>query len=239
MKNLIVTFLFIISSIAVFAQKKVDVVHLSDGSIYKGTILENNSETIKLETFCENILVFTTDEILETTTEPYVDLRGIKTSGYINFTSAGALIGSTANELRAPFSMLMEHNYRVNQYVSFGAVIGVEMLNEATVPVGFNLKGMLPLEGGSTFFIGGTVGYSFSVEDAKDPIYEITDSYGGSMANIEAGLIFPSYGHLSFFMAVGYRYNELSYKREDWWLEEVNRKIYYNRISIRVGVMFY
>lgn len=108
------------------------------------------------------------------------------------------LVGSTANDLRAPFSALIENNYRFNQYVSAGLVTGLEMLNEPTVPAAFSLKGMLPLEGGAILFLGGMVGYSISVENPPDPLYEIKESYGGNLASAEIGLIFPSYGHLSF-----------------------------------------
>jgi hypothetical protein len=239
MKKYLIILFFTICSFNVFGQKKVDVIYLNNGSIIKGNIVENNANSIKIETFCDNILAYTPEEISEISVENYIDKRAIKTKGYINFTSFGALVGSTSNDLRAPFSFLMEHSYRIIPNLAVGAVIGVEMLNEATIPVGGNIKFMYPIDGGSTFFIAGTYAYSVSAEDATDPVYEITNSYGGKLANAELGLIFPSYGHLSFFVAAGYRYNELSYTRSDWYLQEVDRKIYYNRISLRVGVAFY
>jgi hypothetical protein len=238
MKNLLLLLLSL-SSIVALSQKTMDVIHLNNDGLIQGTILEDSKERIRIKTHNGNIFVFKKDEVRLVEKVPFVDERAIKTKGYINLTSAGVLVGSTANELRAPFSALMEHNYRFNPYVALGLVSGLEMLNEATVPLGINVKVFYPLQGGTTLFVGGTYGYSFSVEDAKDPYYKITDSYGGKMANAELGLLFPSYGQLSFFLAAGYRYNELSYSRNDWYYDTVDRTIYYNRISLRVGVCFY
>lgn len=221
------------------AQKTIDVVQLKTGSIIKGKLLESSAESIKIETECHNVWAFSVNEVSRIDTEPWTDPRSIKSKGYFNLSSAGVLVGSTANELRAPFSALIENNYRFNEYISAGLVTGLEMLNEATVPAAVSVKGMLALEGGSILFLGGMLGYSISVEDPTDPVYEIKESYGGNLAGAEIGLIFPSYGHLSFFLAAGYRYNELSYTRSDWWREEVDRTIYYKRISLRVGIAFY
>lgn len=228
-----------LSALSIYGQRKTDLVYLKDGSIYKGVITGETGDVIKIETFSENLIVFNRDDILKLDSEPYFDKRAVKQKGYFNFISGGVLAGSTANELRAPFSGLMENCYRLNAYGAVSIVTGVEMLNEATVPLAIGVKGLLPVKGGTTLFVGGTAGYSFSVEEAKDPEYEIIDSYGGTMALAEIGILFPSYGHVSFFMAAGYRYNELSYKREDWFLEEVDQKKYFNRISLRVGIAFY
>ena len=236
----ILTILFLeISMLSLLPQKTIDVVYLKNGSIYKGEIIENSTDGLKIKTFSQNTIAIKSENIIKQETETYSDNRTIKTRGYFGFISGGILVGSTQNELRTPFSTLFENNYRINKYSAIGFATGLEMLNEATVPLAINLKGMYPLVGGTTLFVGGSLGHSYSVEDAKDEVFEITDSRGGFLANAEVGLLFPSYGHLSFFIAAGYRYNELSYTREDWWLTEVDRTIYFNRISLRVGVCFY
>jgi hypothetical protein len=235
--HLLISLLFI--GLYVHAQQLVDAVYLDDGSIIRGKIIEESDNEIKIESLCKNVYVFSSENVAVIKKEYIADGRAVKERGYFNFSSGGVLVGSTTNELRAPFSALMEHNYRINKYVAFGLVTGLEMLNEATAPLAINLKLLYPLKGGATAYIAGSAGRSYSLEDAKDPVYEITNSYGGSMVNAEFGLIFPSYGHLSFFIAAGYRYNELSYTREDWYLTEVDRTIYYNRISLRVGIVFY
>ena len=239
MKKVIVILLFLSGTSYLSAQQTVDVVSTQNGSIYRGKIIEETDQKIKISIAGNNLIALERKIITDISSEQVTDERTVKKTGYFNFISGGVLVGSTANELRAPFTALMENAYRYNHF-SVGIITGVEFLNEATVPLAFSTRGWLPLKGGATAYIGGMGGYSFSVEDAKDSQYEITGSYGGVMFLAEAGLIFPSYGNLSFFLAAGYRYNELNYTREDWYLPgNVDRKVYYNRISLRVGVLFY
>lgn len=232
------TLLIVVSHTLTFAQKTIDVVFLKNGNIFKGKILENKTDTLKIETLCKNILVFTPSEVLKTSTESY-HIYDLKSKGYFNFTSMGVLIGSSHNDKPAPFSVLMEHDYRFNNYLAMGGVTGIEMLNESVIPLGVTVKGLLPLSGGSTLYAGITGGYSFSLDkppDNNDYSYKITDAYGGYMYNTEIGLIIPSAGNVSFFIAMGYRYNELNYKREDWQLISVDQKMIFNRFSIRLGL---
>jgi len=237
MRNLIVLAIFTFLSVNIFSQKTIDVIYTQKGEVYKGTILSDTNNTISIETLAQNTLVFPSSEISKVEQEKLISSIDLKSRGYFNYTSFGVHMGSTANELNAPLSILVENNYRIN-HISFGITSGLELLNEATVPFAFNLKGLIPFEGGSIFYIGGLVGYSFSVEDPKDQFYEIRNSYGGTLAGIEAGLQFPAYGHVGMFIAAGYRYNELSYTRSDGWVTEVDRTIYFNRISLRVGLVF-
>ena len=221
-----------------FAQKTIDIVYLHNGNIIKGKILENKTDTIKIETLCRNIFVFTPSEISKIMSQPF-HKYDLKTKGYYNFTSMGVLIGSSHNDNSAPFSVLMENDYRFNSYLITGVVTGIEMLNEPVVPLGITLKGILPLTRGGNLYAGLTGGYTYSLEKPKnnnDYYYEITGAYGGFMYISELGLIIPSGGNVSFFIAMGYRYNELNYKREDWQLTSVDQKVIYNRLSIRIGL---
>lgn len=239
MKQLFLNLTFLIASTVLWGQKTIDAIHLKDGSIYRGEIQETTSESTTINTLCHNTLVFKAIDIHKIETEPDFNHKVQKNKGYYNYTSFGALMGSTANELQAPMSILMENNYRINSHFAVGIVSGIELISEATVPLALNLKVLQPLNSGGTLFIGASAGYSFSVEDAVDEYYDITDSYGGKMALAELGLVFPSNSKLAFFIAAGYRYNELNYKRNDWAFTSVDRTVYYNRISLRVGVSFY
>ena len=236
-RKLFLTLLIIVPHTLSFAQKTIDVIFLNNGNIIRGKILENKTDTLKIETLCKNILVFTPSEVLKTSTESY-HKYDLKTKGYFNFTSMGVLIGSSHNDTPAPFSVLMEHIYRFNNNLAMGGVTGVEMLNESVIPLGITLKGLLPLSSGSTLYAGITGGYSFSLDKPSndDYYYNITNAYGGYLYNTELGLIIPSGGNVSFFIAMGYRYNELNYKREDWQLVSVDQKLIYNRFSIRIGL---
>ena len=77
----------------------------------------------------------------------------------MNFTTFGVLVGSSDDQKSAPFSALMEHNYRFNKWIALGGVVGFEQLNENVMPLGINTK-ILFSAARIDYFIGGTGGYS-------------------------------------------------------------------------------
>jgi hypothetical protein len=228
--------LFLFSS-GLYAQQVRDVVQLHNGNILKGHIMEQNNESVKIETCCGNIYVLKQSEVDSILSEsvPYIRNR-FKTKGYINFTSMGFLLGSPSNDKIAPFSLVTEHNYRVDEYFAVGALIGYEMLDEAIMPLGLNMKVFLLNQSGS-IFMGLTGGYSFSLENPNKDLYN--SASGGGFFATELGVVIPVSENNSFFVCLGYRYNKLKYERTDWWLGEVDREVQYNRISIRLGISIY
>jgi len=239
MKNIITT-IFIILGLTAHTQSTTDILYLQNGSIIKGKIIEKTNDTTKIETCCGSIFAYTSVEIdrTEILNDP---LPGyLKSSGYFNYTSMGLLLGSGSNDYQGILSILMEHNYQLNQYFAFGAVIGIEIFNETVAPVGINTKGILPLKGKSNLFINLSSGYSIPIEDAAETAYlEFLETKGGVFANSEIGIIVPSKSNINFFVALGYRYNELNYTREDWYYDEIERKVTYNRFSIKLGVVLH
>ena len=225
-------------TISITAQELTDVVMLNNGSIIKGKIIENSENELKIETCCGNLLVYKKEEIKNITQEKN-KTSNLKSTGYMNFSSTGVLIGSKHNESHAPFSAIMDHNYRISRYLATGITIGYETLNESVAPIGANLKGILPLNKESLLFIGTTGGYSFSIEEVPDSDIQFEDTQGGYFFNCELGIVFTTYKNTSFFAALGYRYNELNYSYNDWWSEEVDRTIYFNRLSIRMGLFIH
>ena len=220
------------------AQNSTDIIYLRNGSIIKGKILKSDSVSCSIETCCGSIFVYNSTEIVKTESivSDNVSDNASKAKGYFNYTSMGFLVGSSENEKKAPFSLVSEHNYRFNQYFSLGGVIGYEVPEEPVVPLGLNIKGLLP-QNSALFFIGISAGYSFSLENPDDEFYETAD--GGYFFNAELGVMLPVSQSTSFFVAAGYRYNELNYTRTDWWLGDVDRKVIYNRLSVRFGLAFY
>lgn len=237
MKKLSLLIPFLLLSVAMFAQKKIDVVYLENGSVIKGNLSQGDSSKVKIETCCGNIFVF---EMTEVRSIEQMDDPGSKYStkkkGYLNFTSMGILLGSSSNEKNAPFSMLSEHNYRFNSYIAIGGLIGYELLQEPVMPLAGNIKLFLPLQQ-SDLFLGLTSGYSFSLENPESEFFETNT--GGVLFNAEFGIMFPISRNNSFFIAAGYRYNKLNYTRTDVWLGNVDREVSYNRISIRLGLTIY
>lgn len=238
MKRFLLLISFLLSlSIPLFSQELRDVIHTKDGSIIKGIISDSTEGVIKVETCCGSILAIPETEVLSLDSELVPKtVKSVKQKGYINFTSTGVLLGSRANERIAPFSLLSENSYRTNEYIAVGGLIGYEMLDEAVIPLGVNVKGFV-IKGAENMYIGLTGGYSFSLENPNTELYESTS--GGPFFNIELGILIPVSQDNSFFIAMGYRYNKLKYERSDWWLGNVEREIKYHRISIRFGFTIY
>ncbi|MGD2035154.1 MAG: hypothetical protein PVF73_08880 [Bacteroidales bacterium] len=241
MKHIVLLFLslLIVSFSSLYAQKYTDVVFLKNGSIIKGTIVESDGERVKIETCCGSIFVYRQSKIEKTEKVPVTrDKNMVKEKGYVNYISFGALVGASSNSETAPFSAITEHGYRFNRYFAAGALIGYELLSEATMPLALNLKAYYPVKNTNLFF-GLSGGYSFSLEGPGDFMVAYDDFSGGVMTNLEAGIIFPFSGMSAFFVAVGFRYNKINYTRTDPYVGDVDGVVHYKRLSIRVGINLY
>lgn len=222
-----------------YAQEERDVIFLKNQSVIRGEILEKTEAIIKIKTCGDNIFVYQLDEVLKTEKEAVTTQTIFKEKGYYNFTSAGIVFGSAYDQKPNPFSFLMEHNYQLNNHFSFGLLTGVEMLNETIVPIGLNAKGIMPLTTGSQIFFGASGGYSISVEKPVMEYYEIIGAYGGEFVNVELGVMISGNESAGFFAAVGYRYNTLNYTGQLWNDFQTDRKMTFNRLSVRIGITLY
>lgn len=162
----------------------------------------------------------------------------VKERGYFNYTSLGSLIGSDNDGKTHIASLLMEHNYLFNKHFSAGIATGVEWLDVTVAPVGPNIKFILP--GANTaLYLGASGGYAFALEDIEIQNYNVIETKGGGFFNTELGYIFPDMGDFNFFVAIGYRYQEFTFIRDDWYFREVERKTTYNRLSLKIGVRLF
>lgn len=219
------------------SQKTCDAVYVNNGSIIRGTITLQNDTLVKIMTCCGSEFAFRKNEILRITKEKCVTARArISRKGYMNFTSMGVLIGSTENDKSAPFSVLMDHNYRFNKNIALGGVIGFEQLNESVLPLGANIKIFIPA-GSTDFYFGSTAGYSFSL--GKPPDISIKKATGGFMFSTEFGIIIPVSAGSAISIAIGYRYNELHYDLNNWYLGDYKQNNTYNRLMIRFGISIF
>lgn len=243
MKVLFITLTVCIISIlfpSIVLAQTTDMVYLNNGSIIKGRLVEQNSDNFEVETCCGSLYVFDKSEVLKIEVVDMPMPGYIKNKGYFNYTSMGLLAGSENDDKRSIFSFLMEHHYQINQYISFGGVMGVEFYNESVSPLGGVVKLVLPGHGMSAFFVGLSGGHLMPLEDAENvDYYEIIDTKGGPFVNAELGLIIPSKSNTNMFIGLGYRYNELNYVREDWYYGDIERKVSYNRLSLKLGVMLH
>jgi hypothetical protein len=239
MKNVIIFSLMLLLSCILSAQEKNDLLILKNGSIIRGKIIETNAENVKILS-ADNLLVFSLTEIEKQDFEITDKENNTSPNGrYFNLTTMGILIGSSANAKVAPVSVLMEHNFRLSDYFAIGGVFGFEMLNETVCPVALSLKACLPT-GSDNYFLGITGGYSISTENISGNYYtgEI-DGDGGYLLNLELGYMSTISKYAGVYFAVGYRYNELNYRMESWMYDNIDRKMFFHRLSFRMGITLF
>jgi hypothetical protein len=232
---------FILLTLSVFlpasSQKSCDAVYVNTGTIIRGKITLQNDSIVKIMTCCGSEFAFRKNEILQITTERCNTTKAaIARKGYMNFTSMGVLIGSTENQKSAPFSVLMEHNYRFNKTIALGGFLGFEQLNESVMPLGANLKLFIPA-GNTDIYFGTSAGHSFSLGKPADVAIEKAN--GGFMFSTEMGVIIPVSTGSGISVAIGYRYNELHYELKDWYYGEYKQTNKYNRFMIRFGITIF
>ena len=241
LKKYLLFLILIANTITSNSQTTRDVIYLFNGDILKGNIMADTEAGIKIETSCGNVFNLEKSEIDSMGKELIPPLGQIKKSGYIAGVSIGTLAGSTINDIPYPFSIMIEQQVRFFNYFIAGGFMGFEALNEPTLPVGASVTFIIPLEK-SAFFLNGKSGFGFSLEKPKTNIYyyeEIKEAKGGVLYNGEIGYMFRGSDQNSFFIALGYRYQELNYTREDYYFGNVDRTMYFNRISLRIGILFY
>jgi len=237
MKRILALLLTLACFLPASAQKNCDAVYVNNGSIIRGRITEQNDTLVRILTACGSEFAFRKNEILRIAVEKCITAKArISRKGYMNFTSMGVLIGSTENDKSAPFSVLMEHNYRFNKNFALGGVIGFEQLNESVMPLGANLKLFLPA-GNTDLYFGSTAGYSFSLGKPEDIAVEKAN--GGFMFSTEIGIIIPVSVGSAISIAIGYRYNELHYDLNNWYMGDYKQNNTYNRLMLRFGITIF
>jgi hypothetical protein len=238
---IMIRIIFLLLALAIFlparSQKTCDAVYLNNGSIIRGKITEQNDSLVKILTCCGSVFAFRKNEVLSIAVENCVTHKAtISRKGYMNLTSMGVLIGSTENDKSAPFSVLMEHNYRFTRSFALGGFIGFEQLNESVMPLGGNIKLLLPA-GSSDLYLGSSAGYSVSMGKPED--VSIKKATGGFMFSTEIGIIIPVSSGSAISIAMGYRYNTLHYELNNYYYGDYKQNNTYNRLMIRFGISIF
>lgn len=253
--------LFWSSFIFTNAQKLIpDRIFLNNGSIISGEILEvKPNETIKIQGFDENIWVFKHSEVdsirIDGVIEPQLGefsylksfdrhsknammFRKTNPCGYYNQTTAGLLLGSRNNEEFAPFSLLFENGYFFCSGWAIGMVTGIEFYNVNHVPLATGVSYFYEGDILSPFFkcFGGL---NLPVEKKTNDYYGEAIPKGGPLFNAEVGLAIHTHGAASMIVAIGYRYQNLTYEiSNSWQNNDITRVEKYNRLNLRMGFLF-
>ncbi|WP_025007036.1 hypothetical protein [Marinilabilia salmonicolor] len=157
----------------------------------------------------------------------------------ILFTSFGQFIGSSADEKGSISSFRIAPALRLGDHWAVGLTTGVEWFDVPLLPVGPDIKYFFPSKDNGGFFLQGALGHSFPLEDASLEYAEVLETKGGFFTQYHLGYLIPLKGKNKLLFSVGYHYQVSGHVQEHWIYRELERKIKYNRFSVRIGVAIF
>lgn len=237
MKNsLTLTLLFILYFTAcTFGQKNRYVrVFLKDGSVRKGTLLEEQP-AVRLETFDKSILTFQTDEVDKIENEKYVNPNiRYKKKGFVHYTELGPLAMSNRASngvTTSAFSFQTTNGYKFNQWLYTGLGLGADLYAVQTfVPVVLSIRGDFIQTGDKLpfYFIEGGHGFNATSNDVDSVRFG-----GGPTMAAGIGLKILFSNNTGFTISAGYRFQRSSVQQLG-----IEKKEDFNRLTLRAGFSF-
>ena len=213
------------------SSKTEDVLYLKNQWVIRGKILEQNGNSIKIQSHEGNIFVFLTGEIEKITQEKVWGSFVYKTRGFANFTELGPLIaGKTTIDgvTTAAFSFQTVNGYKFSQYAMAGIGIGADLYATQTVlPVFASFRGDLSKTGSAIPFYFADAGYGINItqNSANGTAFK-----GGACYAAGLGVKIPFNRNAGFLLSFGYRYQKTSYT-----YNSVVSDVTYNRLAVRAG----
>jgi len=250
-KQVLILIVFVVFSwVDLSAQlNTIDAIYLKNGSVIRGKILEQTSEQVKIETNCENIFVFETDQILEIKKETTSVKMNQNDSfspkelkGFYNYSTFGLMAGNSEETKGFSFTFQTTGGYNFSQFLGVGLGVGLEELKTELVPVFFHVQSHL-LNKPNTPFVDFQIGYSFPLSETKSDDYSEYNYDGGLNLGFDFGICSYKSSHRAFSITAGYRYQLLKesriYNYYYWGGSTLETTTYeFNKIVVRLGFMF-
>ncbi len=245
------------AGVTLFAQTgKKDVVYLKNGSVIIGTIvLEDDKKFIQLKTSDRSLSIFKYDQIDSINhQESLYRPKKAKTpfnTGYFNLTEIGVLAGNSNNANKSAFTMMNISSWKFACGFTAGVGVGVEFFNETYLPVVADFRyyirehGPLPfvaLQAGYSIPLGGSYSqqnyyYGYNEVLIGPGYYTVNQDMsarGGFLINPSIGIQAQLNENLALVFSAGYRYMRHNYGKDENYKLEVE----YNRLSLKVGLLF-
>lgn len=239
MKKHLLTFLFIFIGILTFGQSsQQDVVHLKNGSIIRGTIIEQvPNVSIKIETRDKSVFVYQMDEIEKFTKETVDEKPKIFQSssdfqpGPFGMVELGYQIGSGDYSLdRLKLNII--YAYQFNPYFSVGGGTGIRYYFDGDgvlIPFFAEIKGTF-LDNDVSPYLALDLGYSFDASDSFTGF--------GFLFSISGGVSFNAGDNLKMHAGLGYEAQKFkySYSYGPYYSDSGSGNL--GAISLNVGLTF-
>jgi hypothetical protein len=222
---------FVVSGTYAQSSKTEDVLYLKNQWVIRGKILEQNNNSIKIQTHEGNIFVFPAGDVEKISQEKIWRNFVYKSRGFANFTELGPLIaGKTTIDgvTTAAFSFQTVNGYKFSQYATAGIGVGADLYATQTVlPVFASFRGDLSKAGSVIPFYFADGGYGINITQNSD---NGTAFKGGPMYAAGLGVKIPFNRSAGFLLSFGYRYQKTSYSYNN-----ISTDVTYNRLAVRAG----
>lgn len=138
MKKILVLFILLLGfSTYSIAQNYTEVVHLKNGNIIKGVIVEQvPNVSLKIKTADGSLFVYSLSEVEKITKEEIVRTKDYRVTarntlkGYKGFVDAGYIFDTSDNNA-SKFSISTSHGYQFNNYLFLGAGMAIDCYTDA------------------------------------------------------------------------------------------------------------
>jgi len=222
----------------------IDVIHLKNGDIYKGIIIEQpDPEILRIETLCQNTMNFNMEDVLSISSEKFKPWSAAITytfgpKGYVNITDFGMLIGTGNNSQNAIFSISSFNGYGFSSRYIAGVGIGVELFETLMLPLYVESRWVIT-RSKFTPFLSLKAGYSFALEDPESYWGETYNSTGGYLCGIGLGVLIWINNRNAFEINIQYRYQDIRTIRTFEWSDQTSTLTQkYNRLEVKFGFLF-
>lgn len=238
MKKYLMLLLFALITNVSFGQSNYqDVVYLKNGSIIRGTIIEQvPNKSIKIETVIKSVFVYQMDEIEKLTKETIQGKSGGSLSnsglrsGYKGIVELGYQIG-TGDYGMDRFKLNIINGYQVNPYFSLGLGTGLRYYFDAEallIPVFADFRANFINNKISPYLSLG-VGYSLNATDDFEGI--------GFLLNPTVGVSFKVSDKSAMNVALGYEMQKMEFYNGGYYGYNTS-SVNSGAISINVGISF-
>lgn len=240
MKKIFMLLIILLNSLVVFAQQHYqDVVYLKNGSIIRGTIIEQvPNKSIKIETADKSVFVYQFDEIEKLSKEATRDKRNNyeryssrHESGYIGILDVGYAVGLGDYGLDF-INLTMINGYKFNPHFSLGFGTGAKFYPDAEailIPFFANFQANF-LARAISPYVALNVGYSFDASNDFKPT--------GFLINPSIGVHFGISNNFGINVSVGYEGQWAEFYSYDYYYyyDSVSKAI--SGISFKIGFVF-
>jgi len=231
--------LLVMLCISASAQSKHKGVHLLDGSVFYGQILDTTvSGNVRVQIYGNNIVAIPKKDILRIEGAPkkmkQTDDYSLKSKGLIAQIGLGLMLGEGQRASSVLGSLQFMYGYQFNERFRLSGGAGLESFGELVIPV--FLDGKVFLKGGNfSPYLYGQGGFGFRESQGSS-----SNNKGGLMASGGIGLARQIGRGSAFYFAAGYRFQQLTtdYYQYSPFESTVETKEQYNRVHVSISLAF-